>query len=209
MTDLIVLFIAATSAGAECARRRRLVHHPSVADADRHGCARGQHHLDRCAVSRTARHRLHRPGRRGEPDWAQDADVSCHQPHWRGARRAHSPRHAAGDLRPSRAVAGAVRDRALRLGRFLSPSSAARRKAFAALGRGRDAVFHRRLWRLFRRRHRTFDDGRADHDGFGGSQRGRGEERSRGHNQRLCGCDLRLFQGRALAAGARHRDRAP
>ena len=44
---------------------------------------------------------------------------------------------------------------ALRLGRFLSPSSAARRNAFAALGCEHAAVFHRRLWRLFRRRHRT------------------------------------------------------
>ena len=36
---------------------------------------------------------------------------------------------------------------------------------------------------------------------------GAAKEHSRRHNQRLCGCDLRLFQGRALAAGARYRAR--
>jgi uncharacterized membrane protein YfcA len=44
--------------------------------------------------------------------------VVHHQPHRRRPWRAHSPRHAAVDLRPPRAVAGAVRDRAVRLGQF-------------------------------------------------------------------------------------------
>jgi hypothetical protein len=35
--------------------------------------ARGQHHLDSGAVSGAARHRIHRSGGRGNPDWAHDA----------------------------------------------------------------------------------------------------------------------------------------
>ena len=76
MTALIVLFIASIWAGrAERARRRRLVHHASVADADRHGRARGQHHLDHGAVSRAARDRLHRARARRDPAGPDDADA--------------------------------------------------------------------------------------------------------------------------------------
>ena len=88
------------------------------------------------------------------------------------------------------------------LGQFFSQTFAGRRSAFVASRRERRAVFDCRLRRLFRRRHRPLDDGRADHDGFGGAQRWRVEEHSRWRDQRLRGCDLRLFQGRALAAGS-------
>ena len=86
-------------------------------------------------------------------------------------------------------------------GSFFRKAFASRRSAFVASRRERGAVFHRRLRRLFRRRHWSLDDGGADHDGFGGAQRGRGQEHSRWRDQRLRGCDLRLFQGRALATG--------
>src|SRR3984957_5407971 len=92
-------------------------------------------------------------------------------------------------------------------GSFFRKTPAARRSAFVASRRERGAVFHCGLRRLFRRRHRPLDDGRADHDGLGGAQFGRGEEHSRWRDQRLRGCDLRLFQGHALDAGGHHRDR--
>ena len=38
-------------------------------------------------------------------------------------------------------------------------------KRICRLAARRGAVLHRPLWRLFRRRHRPLDDGRADHDG--------------------------------------------
>jgi hypothetical protein len=192
--------------GAECARRQRLVHHPAVADADRHGRTRRQHHLDRCALSRTTRHRIDRPGGCGGSDRAHDAKAIRDQPRRRRPWRAHSPRHAAVDLRPPRAVAGPVRDRALRLGQLfrkvagpseanLSPHTASAAQFFIALYGG------------YFGRYRPLDDGGADHDGLGGAQRGRGQEHSRRRGQRGRGCDLRLFHGLALAAGARHRGR--
>jgi hypothetical protein len=55
-------------------------------------------------------------GGRGKPDRADDAKAVHHQPHRRWTWRALSPRHTAVDLRPPRAMAGAVRDRAVRLG---------------------------------------------------------------------------------------------
>ena len=75
-----------------------------------------------------------------ELDRAHDADAIRHQPRRRWTWRAHSPRHAAVHFRPPRAVAGAVRDRAVRLGQFLSQSSTARRNAFVG-ARRRNAQF--------------------------------------------------------------------
>ena len=92
-------------------------------------------------------------------------------------------------------------------GSFFRKAAGARRSASVASRRERGAVLHRGLRRLFRRRHRPSDDGGADHDGSRGAQRGRGQEHSRRRDERLRGRDLRLFQGRALAAGAHHRDR--
>ena len=94
-------------------------------------------------------------------------------------------------------------------GSFFRQKRGDERSAFAAVGDGPHAVRHRRLRRLFRRRHRPHDDGRADHDRRRGAQRRRGEEHSRRRDQRLGGCDFRLFQGRALAAGASSPRSAP
>ena len=77
----------------------------------------------------------------GEPDRAHDAKAVRHQPHRRRPWRADPPRDAAVDLRPPRAVAGAVRDRALRLGQLFSQSPGARRSASVAS--------RARAWRSF------------------------------------------------------------
>ena len=121
---------------AERARGRRLVHHPAVADADRHGRARGQHHLDRRALSGPARHRLHRPFGRQEPARPVVRGAVRHQPRRRGARRADPALDAAERVRQARALAGAVRDRPVRLGQLLPQSPETGRDASAALGGG-------------------------------------------------------------------------
>ena len=118
-------------------------------------------------------------------------DALHHQPRRRRPWGANPPCDAAVVLRPPRALAGAVCDRAVRLGQFFPQTAEARRSASFASGRGPRAVRHRDLWRLFRRRDRPSDDGCANHAGLRCATRGRQEHPRRRH-QCLGGGDLRL-----------------
>ena len=111
-------------------------------------------------------------------------------------------------VRAPRAVARPVRDRALRLGQLFSPVGRRGRRPAAALGHGAHPIPHRDLRRLFWRRHRLHDDGRARHDRHCGAQCRSDQEYPRRNGQRVGGPDFPLFQGRhwqqalVTAAGA-------
>src|SRR5271168_1608209 len=116
MTALIVLFIAATWAGVQnaLAGGGAFITLPSLMLTGMD--ARAANITSTVALFyRATRHRLHRSGGRGEPDRADDAKVIHQQLHRRWTWRAHSPRHTAVDLRPPRAMVGAVRNCAVRL----------------------------------------------------------------------------------------------
>ena len=98
MTAPLVLFVASIWAGAQNALAGGgSFITSSLADADGHGRARRQHHLDRGAVSGPARDRLHRPRRRERPAGPYDADAcSSSASLGGGARRARPARDARG-----------------------------------------------------------------------------------------------------------------
>ena len=150
---------------AERAGRRRVVHHLAVLDADGHGCARRQYHLDRRAFSGSVGDGA--DGTVGRPESARAVDDGAlrHQSHRRRARRNDPALNAADPIREAGAVARSVRDRPLRLGQLPPQTAEAGRGSPAALGSGGGAALYRNLWRLFRRRHRVFDDRFADDGG--------------------------------------------